>query len=270
MGGLLILLTVLITLVGFAIVAPSLVTPDLLVAVLILVVFGALGFSDDYLKVTKQKNKGLSGWSKLAIQALLGLGIGLWMMGRTGGSDVAFFHLGPLHFEWLYPLFVVLVITGASNAYNLTDGLDGLAGGTGFITFLGFAFLLTPHPDLMLLSLILAGGCLGFLVFNRHPAKIFMGDTGSLALGGAMGALAVLGRIEFFLLLLGGVYVLETLSVMLQVVYFKATKGKRLFKMSPLHHHFELSGWREPTVVFTFIMAQAFFGVVALLLYNNV
>lgn len=269
MGGLLILLTVLLSLVGFLVVAPRLLSSELLWAVGILLVFGLMGFSDDYLKITKQHNKGLSGWSKLAIQIGASLLLGLWMIKHTGRTDIVGFNGASFDLGWLYPVFAVLVVTGASNAYNLTDGLDGLAGGTGFITFVGFAFMLQSQPELMLFSLLLAGGCLGFLVFNRHPAQIFMGDTGSLALGGVMGAFAVLGRMELFLLLLGGIYVLEALSVMLQVGYFKLTKGKRLFKMSPLHHHFELSGWKEPTVVLTFIMAQFLFSVVAVLLYNR-
>lgn len=270
MGGLLIVAVVLLSLAMALAFGTIAVTPKLLWVVLVLVVFGLLGFSDDYLKIAKQKNKGLSGWTKLLIQVLVGGAIGLWVMLAAGGhSTVDVFGHGVLSLGWLYPVFAILVITGASNAYNLTDGLDGLAGGTGLITFIGFAFLLTQQPDLMLLSLLLAGGCLGFLIFNRHPAQIFMGDTGSLALGGAMGALAVLGKIELYLLLLGGIYVLETLSVMLQVAYFKLTHGKRLFKMSPLHHHFELCGWREPTVVLTFVLAQALLSVIAVLLYNK-
>ncbi len=268
-GGVLILITVLVAMLGFMAFVPQLATPNILWLLLVLIVFGLLGFSDDYLKITKQKNKGLSGWSKLAIQVATSGALGAWVF-MQGQTSVSLFGMGSFDLGWLYPLFVILVMTGASNAYNLTDGLDGLAGGTGTLTFVGFAFMFAgTHPDLMLFSLLLAGGCLGFLAFNRHPAKIFMGDTGSLALGGVMGALAVLGKIEMFLLLLGGIYVIETLSVMLQVSYFKATKGKRLFKMSPLHHHFELSGWKEPTVVLTFTMAQALLSVIAVLLYNR-
>lgn len=270
MGGVLLLLLVILTMAGFIIADPGLVTPALLWVLLVLAGFGLLGFLDDLLKVTKKKNKGLSGWSKLALQLSLGMALGFWMMHQTGDGVISLFGRGELNLGWLYPLFTMLVVTGASNAYNLTDGLDGLAGSTGFITFLAFSILLASSTELALISLLLAGGCLGFLLFNRYPAKIFMGDTGSLALGGAMGALAILGKIELFLLLLGGVYVLEALSVILQVSYFKATRGKRLFKMSPLHHHFELSGWREPTVVLIFTMAQALFSVLAVLLYNGV
>lgn len=269
MGGLLIVAVVLFSLTLALAFGAIPITAKLLWAALVLVVFGLLGFSDDYLKIAKKKNKGLSGWTKLLIQVLTGGAIGLWTMLAQEASTLDVFGHGVLSLGWFYPLFVILVITGTSNAYNLTDGLDGLAGGTGLVTFIGFAFLLTQQPDLMLLALFLAGGCLGFLCFNRHPAQIFMGDTGSLALGGVMGTLAVLGKVELYLLLLGGVYVLETLSVILQVIYFKLTHGKRLFKMSPLHHHFELCGWREPTVVLTFVLTQALLSVTAVLLYNT-
>jgi phospho-N-acetylmuramoyl-pentapeptide-transferase len=268
MGGLLIILTVLLAMIGFIFIEPALQTTELFLCLLVLMVFGFLGFTDDIMKITKQKNKGLSGWSKLAVQVITGAAIGLYAMSLNHG-DVSVFGFATLHLGWLYPVLAIFIITGASNAYNLTDGLDGLAGGTGFMTFAGFSFLLASYPSMMLLSLLLAGGCLGFLAFNRYPAKIFMGDTGSLALGGVMGVMAILGHVEAFLVLLGGVYVLETLSVILQVAYFKLTKGKRLFKMSPLHHHFELSGWKEPTVVITFIVAQALFSVLAVLLYNR-
>ncbi len=269
MGGLLILVTALLTLAGFLIWKPGLINMELGWAVLLLLVFALMGFSDDYLKIAKKKNKGLSGWSKLLFQVVFSGGLGVWMMWQ-GGSSLSLFGPHAINLGWLYPLFAVLVITGASNAYNLTDGLDGLAGGTGFVSLIGFAFLLSVgHPSLMLFALVLAGGCLGFLVFNRYPARIFMGDTGSLAIGGAMGAMAILGKVELYLLLLGAIYVLETLCVILQVSYFKLTKGKRLFKMSPLHHHFELSGWKEPTIVFTFTMTQILLSVIAVLLYNR-
>lgn len=269
MGGLLIVVSILLSLLGFVLTRPQLATPELGWVVLTLVVFCALGFSDDYLKVAKKKNKGLSGWSKLAIQTVLSLAVGWWAMAYHGGGNVSVFNLFTLSLGWFYPLLVWFIITGASNAYNLTDGLDGLAGGTGFATFVGFAFLLGQQPSLMLASLLIAGACLGFLVFNRHPAQIFMGDTGSLALGGVMGVLAVLTGTESFLLLLGGLYIIETLSVILQVGYFKLTGGKRLFRMSPLHHHFELLGWKEPTIVLTFTLLQALLSVLAVILYSS-
>ncbi|MEZ4574370.1 MAG: phospho-N-acetylmuramoyl-pentapeptide-transferase [Vampirovibrionales bacterium] len=276
MGGLLLLVLVVATFTGFTLVQPALMSVASFWVILTLLLFGGLGVSDDWLKVTKQTNDGISGWAKLGIQAGLGLGLGVWMMMAAGPHSAAISTLsfGPaswglsVNLGWLYPVFAMLVVTGASNAYNLTDGLDGLAASSGYLTFMGFAVVLAARPDLMLWAVLLAGGCLGFLWFNRHPARLFMGDTGSLALGGVMGVMGLLGKVELYLLLLCGLYVIETLSVMLQVAYFKLTKGKRLFKMSPLHHHFELCGWREPTIVLSFGLLQACFTLMALIVYH--
>lgn len=267
MGGLLLIGLVLVTFIGFVALKPLLLTPSVAWVLLTLVVFGGLGFCDDWIKVSRKHNKGVSGYTKLGVQVMVGLAVGLWVCVQMPQNASLALGAWALPLGLAYPVFSAIVVTGASNAYNLTDGLDGLAAATGFLTFLGFSVILTSQPAMMLLSMVMAGACLGFLWFNRHPAKVFMGDTGSLALGGAMGTMAVLGHVELLLVLLGGIYVLETLSVMLQVVYFKATKGKRLFKMSPLHHHFELSGWKEPTVVLTFSLVQACFTVLAIFVY---
>jgi len=270
-GGVLLLITVLVALLGFVLFDPKLLSPSLLWSVGILLVFGAMGFSDDYLKVVKKNNDGISGWVKLGVQLAAGLALGVWMMTQPGSGWLYWLNTPVFYIGWAYPLLAMFVIAGASNAYNLTDGLDGLAAGSGFMTFMGFAVILASglHGGPVLLSLLLAGGCLGFLVYNRYPARIFMGDTGSLALGGVMGAFAVLSHSELLLVLLCGLYVVETLSVILQVAWFKLTRGKRLFKMSPLHHHFELSGWKEPVVVLTFVLFQAVLSAVAILLYNK-
>lgn len=270
-GGVLILvsfafaLLVLAILNGFA----FLTVPVLLVAGLTLL-FGLLGFVDDYLKISKKKNKGVSGYTKLAVQVLAGLAVGWYVLQSSPEGSVDFFGLFSVNLGWLYPVFAALVITASSNAVNLTDGLDGLASGTSLMTFMTLAMLLIAigQGNLALVALALAGAALGFLLFNRYPARIFMGDTGSLALGGALGALVVLGRIEFWLVLLGAVFVLEALSVILQVVSFKTT-GKRIFRMSPLHHHFELCGWKETTVVFSFVTFQLLCCTVAVFLYNK-
>lgn len=233
--------------------------------------FGALGFVDDYLKISKKKNKGVSGYTKLAVQVLSGLALGWWMMqnGNPTGS-VSVFGLTSLQLGWFYPLFTAFVITGSSNAVNLTDGLDGLASGTTFMTFMTFSLLLfvSGQGDLALVSQMLAGAALGFLMFNRHPARVFMGDTGSLALGGALGALAITARAEFWLSLLAAIFIVEALSVILQVISFKTT-GKRIFRMSPLHHHFELGGWHETKVVYAFVTFQFLCCVLAVFLYNR-
>jgi phospho-N-acetylmuramoyl-pentapeptide-transferase len=270
MGGLYSVLVVLLSLLGFLVAMPQLLTMRLVWCILILLAFCGLGFSDDIVKVLKKNNNGISGWLKLSVQGLLSLALGAWMLGQPNGSVIQIFGLGHFDLGYAYPVLVFLIITGASNAYNLTDGLDGLAGGAGAITFLTFAVILgQAHPELMLLSLLLAGSLLGFLGFNKHPAQIFMGDTGSLAFGGVMGAFAVLSKTELLLVLLGALYVVETLSVMLQVTWFKLSQGKRLFKMSPLHHHFELCGWQETTVVATFVVFQLVMAVLGVLLYNG-
>jgi phospho-N-acetylmuramoyl-pentapeptide-transferase len=240
------------------------------VALAVTLAFGLLGFVDDYLKISKKKNKGVTGYTKLAVQVVAGLGAG-WYAWQSlpHGGDVSVFGWFSLPFGFLYPLLAAFIVTGASNAVNLTDGLDGLASGTALMTFITLAMMLlaTGQGALGLFSLGVAGACLGFLMFNRNPARIFMGDTGSLALGGAFGALVVLGKLECWALLLGAVFIVETLSVILQVYSFKTT-GKRIFRMSPLHHHFELGGWSENRVVYSFVTFQFFCCTLAVFLYN--
>jgi phospho-N-acetylmuramoyl-pentapeptide-transferase len=230
------------------------------------VALGLLGFTDDWLKIAKQKNKGVTGYTKLALQALVGVLVGVYAMQLHGGSGtINWFNWGAWPVGWCYPLFASVVLTGASNAVNLTDGLDGLATGTSIASFAAMAVLLATvwnAPDLSYLSLIVLATLMGFWLFNRKPALIFMGDTGSLALGGALASMAIIAQQECWLLLLGGVFVLEALSVIIQVASFK-TRGKRLFRMSPIHHHFELGGlsghgtpWGEVKTVWAFIVVQ--------------
>lgn len=238
---------------------------------------GLLGYRDDALKIAKQQNKGLSGYAKLGIQVVLGLIAGGILMG-CGHRPVLFLFNGmTLNLGWFYPFWVALVVTGTSNAVNLTDGLDGLASSTSMVTLLLMAcmagWMIPDNVDLaldlpvMMLSWVLMIATLGFFNFNRFPAKVFMGDCGSLALGGFIAMLAVLGHFEIGLVLLGGVFVLETLSVILQVIFFKAT-GQRLFKMSPLHHHFELSGWHETEVVRMLLLLQVLLGLACIFLFT--
>ena len=170
---------------------------------------------------------------------------------------------------WLYPLFSMFVITGASNAVNLTDGLDGLAASNCVIAFVGCAIvaLMCENFDIAIICAATAGACLGFLYFNRHPAQVFMGDTGSLALGGLLGTVAVMGKFELFLLFFGVIFICETLSVILQVTSFKLT-GRRIFKMSPVHHHFELLGWSEVKIVGVFSLITFLASVLALVIFS--
>ena len=170
---------------------------------------------------------------------------------------------------WFYAILVIVMLVGASNAVNLTDGLDGLLAGTASVAFGAFAFILatvqTDDTMLVTFSMAIVGALLGFLIFNAHPAKIFMGDTGSLALGATIAAIAILSHLEILLVIIGGVFVIETLSVILQVASFKTT-GKRIFKMSPIHHHFELGGWSEWRVVITFWFAGILFAIIGIII----
>lgn len=270
-GGVLILIGLLFGLFCLSVLnRPDFPTMRALLVIAITMVFGGLGFIDDYLKISKKKNKGVSGYTKLFVQVACGAALGVYMMKANPTGTVSLFGLMDLEFGMLYPLFSAFVITACSNAVNLTDGLDGLASGTSFMTFMAFSLLLfvSGQGDLALVSQMLAGASLGFLVFNRHPARVFMGDTGSLALGGALGALAILGRMEFWLTFLAAIYIAEALSVILQVLSFKTT-GKRIFRMSPLHHHFELGGWHETRVVYTFVTFQFVCCMLAIFLYNR-
>jgi phospho-N-acetylmuramoyl-pentapeptide-transferase len=247
---------------------------------------GALGFLDDWLRVVKKLPKGLLGRYKLAGQFVIGFTVGILVLAwpEPGTSPTAthvpFLKSFYVDLGWLFVPFVILVITGASNAVNLTDGLDGLASGLVAIAAIAFAGMcyLTGHArfsaylntgylpfagELTVFCAAVLGAALGFLWYNSHPADVFMGDTGSLSLGGALGVVAVLIKREFWLVLVGGVFVAEALSVMLQVASFKLT-GKRILRMSPLHHHFELIGWPESRVVLRFYIAGALLALLSL------
>ena len=256
------------------------------IAVVATVWLGGIGFLDDWLRVVKGAPKGLLGRWKLVGQVSLGIAVGLILIlwPEPGLSptvtQVPFLKFRFVDFGWLFVPFVVLVITGASNAVNLTDGLDGLASGLvaiAALTFAGMCYLsghlkfseylniahLAQGGELTVFCAAVLGAALGFLWYNCHPADVFMGDTGSLALGGALGTVAVLIKREFWLVLVGGVFVAEALSVMLQVTSFKLT-GKRIFRMSPLHHHFELGGWAESRVVLRFYIVGALLALLSL------
>ena len=225
---------------------------------------GLIGLSDDLLKIIFKRNEGLAGRQKLFGQVSISLIFALGLISAGHNHDLsAFLNSLGLANPVLYALFVILIITGASNALNLTDGLDGQAGGVAGIIILtyGFICLKLGLLDTAVFCFVLSGVCLSFLFFNFNPASMFMGDSGSLALGGVIGGLALLTHTELLLLLIAIVPVAETLSVMIQVTYFKFTKGKRIFKMSPLHHHLELSGWPETKIVFRFWLVSILAGV---------
>ncbi len=282
MGGLLIVIAIVVSMLLWG----NLSNRFVLVALVSTVGLSALGFLDDYLRVVKKQPKGLKGRYKLFGQGLLGLGIGLFLYfspadsANAGWTNVPFLKDMAIYFGPFYVVFVMLVITGSSNSVNLTDGLDGLA--IGMVSFVALAFgvlsYVTGHVkmaeylnihyisdagELSVFCGAVMGAALGFLWYNCHPAVIFMGDTGSLALGGALGTVAVLIKRELLLVIVGGIFVVEALSVMLQVASFK-TRGRRIFKMAPIHHHFELMGWPETRVVVRFWIMAALLALITI------
>jgi phospho-N-acetylmuramoyl-pentapeptide-transferase len=239
---------------------------------IVMILFGAIGFLDDYLKIVKKNSKGLRAWSKFSMQTVIALLAGIVLYYYTDFDSRLSF---PFFKNFLpdlrmgYIILIVLVVVGASNAVNLTDGLDGLAIGPIIISFLSFLvfsyfaghvkiahYLQVPYVrgagELSVICGSVVGAGMGFLWYNTYPAQVFMGDAGSLSLGAALGMIAVITKHEITLILVGGLFVVEALSVILQVSYFKITGGKRIFRMAPIHHHFELKGWPEPKVTVRF------------------
>lgn len=293
MGGLIVIISVVI---------PALLWTDLknmyiLLILFVTIVLGAVGFWDDFLKVVKKKPQGLIGRYKIIGQMFVGLVVGSviyffpqWIDSELfrlkSSTTVPFFKYLEFDFDLLYIPMVIFVITATSNAVNLTDGLDGLAIGTVGIVSLTLAIItyvsghaiwsqyltipyLRGNGELSIYCAAITGASLGFLWFNSYPAQIFMGDTGSLALGGVIGAMCVLIKKELLLPTLGGVFLMETLSVIIQRTYFKYTKkrygeGRRIFKMAPIHHHFELLGWSEPKIVTRFYIIAVLFMILSL------
>jgi phospho-N-acetylmuramoyl-pentapeptide-transferase len=236
--------------------------------------YAAIGFIDDWQIIRRKSNKGISPKMKLGLQIFFAVAFCGWLMLTNSSLTTIALPFGlMLPLGALFWVLAGFVLVAESNATNLTDGMDGLAGGTVAIALLGLGALILPeHTDLAIFCSALSGGCLGFLVHNRNPARVFMGDTGSLALGGALAAVGLLTNSLFALLILSGLFFLETLSVIAQVTYFKATKdangvGKRLFKMSPFHNHLELTGWTETQVVGWFYAIAALLAGFSLTLY---
>ena len=276
MGGFIILLAALIPTIFFS----NLKNPLVQIIVFSTVWMGTIGFLDDYLKIIKKMKSGLIGRYKMAGQITLSILISYFLIIYSNSSNfdsnitIPFLKNIKINLGLFYPLMVIFVITGTSNAVNLTDGLDGLAAGLLAISFTVFSAIsyitgridfsnylniiyLPDAGELTIFSAAMAGACIGYLWFNAHPAEVFMGDTGSLSTGAALGTLAVLLKKELLLIIIGGVFVFEALSVIIQVTYFRFTKdkkgqGERIFKMAPIHHHFELSGWPESKVVIRF------------------
>jgi phospho-N-acetylmuramoyl-pentapeptide-transferase len=298
MGGVLICISILVPTLLWA----NLTNPYIWMVMVSTLAFGAIGFTDDYIKVVKKRNLGLTSWQKLALQLLVSGAIAitlLWLRGEHSYSTrlmvpfvkkfrpdliisslLSYPHLWPLAFV-PFVIFVMLVITGSSNAVNLTDGLDGLAigctiiaaGALTVLTYVSGHVVFADYLELQRMPMVsevtifcgaMVGGSIGFLWYNAHPAEVFMGDVGSLALGGAIGTVAVIIKQELLLPFIGGVFVLEILSVILQVGSYKLRNGKRIFKMAPLHHHFELMGWSESKVITRFWITALVFALFAL------
>jgi phospho-N-acetylmuramoyl-pentapeptide-transferase len=293
-------------LIGISIIVPTLLWADLSnkyvwMAVCSTMAFGAIGFADDYLKVIHHRNLGLTGRSKLMLQILTSLGVGVTLMLLTASGDYSTHLMVPflkkfrpdlvvthwMRNPYMWPvaflpffLFVILVIVGSSNAVNLTDGLDGLAigctviaaGALAVLTYVSGHAVFAEYLELQRMPQVgeltimcgaMVGGSIGFLWYNAHPAEIFMGDVGSLLLGGAIGTIAVIIKQELLLPFIGGIFVIEAVSVILQVVSYKLRR-KRIFKMAPLHHHFELLGWSESKIIVRFWIASLVFALFAL------
>ena len=243
--------------------------PQKLAILLSMYAFGAIGFIDDYNKIAKKQNEGLTPKQKLLLQLAFGLALAIYMMSTEGTNVFIPFAKITVDMGILYIPFVVFIMVAMSNSVNLTDGLDGLAASTSAIVACTFAiigmFMRGGSEPMASAGQALLGALIGFLIYNRYPARIFMGDTGSMALGGVLSAIAVVGHVEWLLPIAGLIYVCEALSVIIQVTYFKKTGGKRVFRMAPIHHHFELGGWHETKVVRVFCLFTLVCCIIALL-----
>ena len=242
------------------------VTTRALIVLITLIFYTLTGFEDDYKKIKAQQNLGLSARMKLLFQIAVAM-LPAYYIISMHQTQISFLNFN-IDLGWFYPVFAVFMMVGSSNATNLTDGLDGLCSSSCAFAFFACSIIcfLNNNIDLAIISIATCASCLGFLYFNKKPAKIFMGDTGSLALGGLLATIAIMGKFELWLIPIGIIFITETLSVMIQVTSFKLT-GKRVFKMSPIHHHFELSGWSENKIVVVFTLITFVFSTAAVLVY---
>lgn len=270
LGGLIFIIPTIVTLLLLKIKGSIDISYTTLIIILVFSLYGLLGFIDDIIKIKFHNNKGLTILFKLLSQILIALLFFYIYMKNGGDPSLTISLLGiDIKLGWAYGLFILFLLVGTSNATNITDGLDGLAGGLSAIAFLAYGLLawnatwMEGYMEVGIFCFVLVGTLIGFLVFNSHPAKIFMGDTGSLALGGALAATAILTKHELSLALIGGVFVVETLSSLIQmisIIYFH----KKIFKMAPLHHHFEQCGWQETDIVKTFYIVGLILAMIAI------
>lgn len=265
MGGLMMLLAVTAALAVF-----SDFTPAVIIALVLTLGHAVIGFVDDYIKVVMKRNLGLTAKQKFLMQFILAGAYVYYAETHIQSTAVWVPGVTVIDLGWAYYVLVFLLLVGTTNAVNLTDGLDGLVSFVSLPVTIAYAVIalsIGTHADLAGFALALTGACAGFLLFNHYPAKVFMGDTGSLALGGGVAALALLTHTELLLIVIGGVYVAEALSVIIQVGYFRISGGRRFFRMAPLHHHFELGGWKETKVVAAFTAASCALCLLGLLLW---
>ncbi len=267
MGGLLFIIAAVVSSIWVGLFLKQL-TNSLLIAMFILVLYGILGFSDDFIKVFRKQNLGLRAWQKLLGQIIGGIVFIAVYFHEGFSTALEIPVIGTISSNWFFCVFVLVWLVGFSNAVNLTDGIDGLVAGLATISFATYTIIAFRQNqiDVAIFGLSIIGGLLGFLIYNKKPAQIFMGDVGSLALAGALAAMSILLHREFSLLLVGLVYVIETASVMLQVGSFKLFH-KRIFKMSPIHHHFEMSGWSEWRIDISFWLFSIICSAIYLLIF---
>lgn len=264
MGGLVILISALIPVLMWI-----QLTPEILVLIFTTLFFSFIGLIDDYLKLKEKSHRGLSAKTKILVQFIAAV-VSVLILKTCSNEDFTKIYIYDktiINIGYLYIPFAAFVIVGTSNAVNLTDGLDGLAATQGIISFasLGLAtYLIQADTNVILFCIAFIGAILSFLWFNSHPAKIFMGDVGSLGIGAALSLVSILIKREILFAVIGGIFVIETLSVIIQVSYFKCTKGKRIFLMSPIHHHFEKKGWSENTIVVRFWIIAIFCSILSI------
>lgn len=270
MGGLIFIIPTIIALILLYINDSIEISHNLIILVFVFLSYAVLGFVDDYLKIKYHNNKGLSIVAKLLIQMIIALVFFYIFMSNGGQSDLVISSLGiTIPLGWTFGLFILFLLVGSSNAVNITDGLDGLAGGLSAIAFFAFGLIswnagwMEGYQEVAIFCFILVGALMGFLVFNAHPAKVFMGDLGSLSLGAALATIAIITRHELSLALIGGVFVVETLSSLIQIIAIRKFH-KKIFKRAPLHHHFEVIGMNEQDIVRYFWVAGLILAMAAI------
>lgn len=273
MGGLIFIIAVIITIILLLILKKINLNYNFLIIIFTFISYSIIGFIDDFLIIKRKNNKGLTELQKLFLQIIVAI-IFFYLFMLADNEPILWIKFLKIRISmgWLYGLFILFVLVSSSNAVNITDGLDGLASGLSIIAFLSFGILtwssgwLDGYQEIAIFCFILIGSLLGFLVFNLNPAKVFMGDTGSLALGATLGAVAIITRYEFLLILIGIVFVLETSSCIIQIIYYKLTK-KRFFPMTPIHHSFEKMGWNERDIVKLFWIIGLIANMLALIFF---